>query len=346
MIDTQFEDLMQESVEHLEKDFYSKKFYFSYSSLNKLLWNPAVFYQMYILGMKEEKLDTHLVQGKIIHALLLEEEKFNDLFVISPANLPTGNLRTVIDRVFYHYTELKRNGDQREKLEEFDQAILDVMKDMNYHQSLKTDQQRLDKVLTSEAFNYWAFLQTKGNKTLIDQESYEFCKGAVELIKTNKQICKLIACNQTEFDNRDVFNEMSFQINIPDKTFGLKGIIDNIVIDHDEKIIYVNDIKTTSKDLKDFPESVEYYSYWLQAVIYVSVAALQHGHLISNQGYQLRFHFVVIDRAFQSYAFPVKESTLTAWLDRYKETIDIADWHYTNRSYELPYHFAKGIVAL
>lgn len=346
MIDTQFEDLMQASVEHLEKDFYSKKFYFSYSSLNKLLWNPAVFHQLYVLGMKEEKLDSHLVQGKIIHALLLEEEKFNDLFIISPANLPTGNLRTVIDRVFYHHQELKRNGDLREKLEEFDQAILDVMKDMNYHQSLKTDQQRLDKVLTAEAFNYWSFLQMKGNKTLIDQESYEFCKNAVELIKTNKQLCNLIGCDLTDFDNKEVFNEMPFQIDIASKPFGLKGIIDNIVIDHDAKTVFVNDIKTTSKDLKDFPESIEYYSYWLQAIIYVSMAALTYGHLISEQGYQLKFHFVVIDRAFQTYAFPVSESTLEKWLDKYKETIEIADWHYTNRSYELPYHFAKGLVAL
>lgn len=346
MIDTQFEDLMQESVKHLENDFYSKKFYFSYSSLNKLLWNPAVFYQMYVLGMKEEKLDTHLVQGKIIHALLLEEEKFGDMFVISPSNLPTGSLRTVIDRVFHHHTELKRNGDQREKLEEFDGAILDVMRDMNYYQNLKTDQQRLDKVLTPDAFSYWAFLQMKGNKTLIDQESYDFCKNAVELIKTNKQLCHLIGCDRTEFDNREIFNEMKFEMNLPNQPFGLKGIIDNVVVDHDEKIIFVNDIKTTSKDLKDFPESIEYYSYWLQAVIYVSVVAMQYGHLISEQGYQLKFHFVAIDRTFQSYAFPVKESTLSTWLDRYKETIEIAEWHYKNQSYELPYHFAKGLVAL
>ena len=346
MIDAQLEDLMQESVQHLEKDFYSKKFYFSYSSLNKLLWNPAVFYQMYILGMKDEKIDSHLVQGKIIHALLLEEEKFNDLFIISPANLPTGNLRTVIDRVFYHHTELKRNGDQRDKLEEFDQAILDVMKDMNYHQSLKTDQQRLDKILTAEAFNYWDFLQMRGNKTLIDQESYEFCKSAVELIKTNKQLCSLIGCDLTEFDNKEVYNETPFQIDLPDRPFGIKGIVDNVVIDHDNKTISVNDIKTTSKDLKDFPESIEYYSYWLQAVIYVSMAALRHINLIEQQGYKLNFHFVVIDRAFQTYAFPVQESTLNKWLDKYKEVIDIAEWHYTNKSYELPYHFAKGLVAL
>lgn len=346
MIDTQLEDLMQESIEHLETDFYKQKFYFSYSSLNKLLWNPAVFYQMYILGMKEERIDTHLVQGKIIHALLLEEEKFNELFIISPANLPTGNLRTVIDRVFYHHTELKRNGDQREKLEEFDQAILDVMKDMNYHQSLKTDQQRLDKTLTAEAFNYWGFLQMKGNKTLIDQESYEFCKSAVDIIKTNKQLCSLIGCNLTEFDNKEVFNEMPFRFDLPGLPFGLKGIVDNIVVDHDSKTICVNDIKTTSKDLKDFPESIEYYSYWLQAVIYVSMAALKHNDLIEQQGYSLKFHFVVIDRAFQTYAFPVQESTLTKWLDKYKEVIDIAYWHYTNKSYELPYQFAKGLVAL
>jgi len=305
MIDTQFEDLMQESVQHLESDFYKQKFYFSYSSLNKLLWNPAVFYQMYILGMKEDKLDAHLVQGKVIHALLLEEQKFNDMF-----------------------------------------AILDVMKDMNYHQSLKTDQQRLDKVLVGDSYNYWAFLQMKGNKTLIDQETYDFCKNAVELIRTNKQVCSLIGCEVTEFENKEVFNETPFQFDLNDRPFGLKGIIDNIVIDHDNKTIYVNDIKTTSKDLKEFPESVEYYSYWLQAVIYLSMAALKHGDLISQHGYALRFHFVVIDRAFQTYAFPVKESTLTGWLDRYKEVMDIADWHYTNRSYELPYQFAKGLVAL
>lgn len=344
-MDIQLEDLMTESVQHLETDFYKKKFYFSYSSLNKLLWNPAVFYQMYVLGMKEERLDSHLVQGKIVHALLLEEEKFKDLFIISPANLPTGNLRTVIDRVFYHHQELKRNGDSREKLEEFDQAILDVMKDMNYHQSLKTDQQRLDKILTAEASNYWGFLQQKGSKTLIDQESYEFCKSAVELIKTNKQLCSLIGCSLTEFDNKEVYNETPFQIDLPGKPFGLKGIVDNIVIDHDNRTICVNDIKTTSKDLKDFPESIEYYSYWLQAVIYVSMAALKHEDLI-NQGYQLKFHFVVIDRAFQTYAFPVQESTLSKWLDKYREVIDIAYWHYTNKSYELPYHFAKGLIAL
>jgi len=342
----ELEQLMQESIEIQEKDFYSRKFYYSYSSLNKLLWNPQVFYQMYVLGLKEEKTDAHLVQGKLIHLLLLEPEKFAENFILSPTTLPTGNLRVVIDRVYRHHQELSRNGDQREKLEEFDQAILDIMRDINYHQSLKTDQQRLDKILTSEAFNYWSFLKMRGDKTLVDQDTYDFCSSAVDIIKTNKDVCRLIGCNTTEFDNREIMNEVAFQLDLPTKNYGLKGIVDNIVIDHDAKTIFINDIKTTSKDLKDFPESIEYYSYWLQCVIYMIMSSMHFNQLIEQQGYQVKFHFVVIDRAYQTYAFPVTEKTMTKWLDQFGKVIETAEWHYVNRSYDLPYEFAKGLVAL
>jgi hypothetical protein len=341
----ELESIMQESVGILEKDFYKKKFYYSYSSLNKLIWNPQIFYQMYVLGLKEEKLDQHLVQGKLIHLLLLEPEKFAEEFMMTPGTIPTGNLRTVVDRVFRHYSELSRNGDDRTELAQFDGAILDVMADMNYFQNLKTDQQRLDKIMTTEAVSYWEFLKTKGNKTLIDPETFKFCQDAVEIIKTNDQVCNLIGCNVTEFDNKEVINEQSVLIDLPNQAYGLKGIIDNLVIDHDAKTIFINDIKTTSKDLKDFPESIEYYSYWLQSVIYMIMVSQVYAQLLNN-GYQVKFHFVVIDRTFQSYAFPVSEKTLNNWLDRFTECIKKAEWHYQNRSYDLPYEFAQGLVVL
>jgi hypothetical protein len=336
---------MQESAELLENNFYSQKFYFSYSSLNKLMWNPAVFYQQYVLGLKEERTDAHLVQGKIVHALLLEEEKFNDHFIISPSKLPGDSVKVVIDRVFAHHQELAQNGDTRTELLHFDQAILDVMVDMNYHQSLKTDQQRLDKIISAESTSYWSFLKTKGNKTLIDQDSYDFCKNAVELIKTNKELCSLIGCNTTEFDNVEVFNELPLTVEYAKAEFGLKGIIDNVVINHDKKIIFINDIKTTSKDLKDFPETVEFYSYWLQAVIYCTMIGIKYKDLLES-GYQMKFHFVVIDRAFQTYSFLVTESTLNNWLDRMNKVLEAANWHYQNKRYDLPYNFATGSVVL
>ena len=341
----ELEDIMQESAELLENSFYSQKFYFSYSSLNKLLWNPAVFYQHYILGMKEERTDAHLVQGKIIHALLLEEDKFNDQFIISPGKLPGDAVKSVVDRVFAHYQELSQNGDLRTELKDFDQAILDVMVDMNYHQSLKTDQQRIDKIISTETLSYWDFLKTKGDKILIDQDTYDFCKNAVDLIKTNKALCNLIGCDLSEFDNKEVYNEIPLTVEYADAPFGLKGIIDNLVIDHDKKTIFVNDIKTTSKDLKDFKETIEFYSYWLQAVIYCTMVATRYRELFDS-GYELKFHFVVIDRAFQTYPFYVTEPTLSSWLTRMKTVLESAKWHYVNKRYDLPYDFATGSVVL
>jgi hypothetical protein len=341
----ELEQLMNESIEKLEKEFYNKKFEFSYSSLNKLMWNPAVFHQLYILGIKEEKTDAHLVNGKLIHGLLLEPEKFNEQFLVSPSNLPTGSIRTVVDRIYYHHVELAKHGDVRENLVEFTNGIIDVLKDINLHQTLKTDQQRLDKILTPEAINYWNFLKSKGNKTLIDQETYDFCNNAVEIIKTNKDICKLIGCKLNEFDNKEVFNEIKLSCNINEKPFGLKGIVDNLVIDHDEKVLYINDVKTTSKDLKDFPETVEFYGYWMQAAIYSSLVVSNYAKLIDD-GYELKFNFVVIDKMYNVYPFPVSHTTLISWLGRLEETLNKANWHYTNNEFNLPYDFATNSITL
>jgi hypothetical protein len=339
------EQIMEESIQILEKDFYDKTFQFSYSSLNKLMWNPQAFYQMYILGNREEKTESYLVNGKIIHCLLLEPEKFDEQFIISPSNLPTGNTRTVVDRVYAHHVELANNGDQRTNLVEFTDAMLDVLKDINLHQSLKTDQQRIDKVFTPEAVEYWNYLRTKGNKTLIDQENYDFCKTGVELIKMDSKICNLIGCNLNDFSNKEVFNELPVDITINDRPFGLKGIIDNVVVDHDSRVIYINDIKTTSKELKDFPESIEFYNYWMQAAIYSTIIAIKFLHLIDG-GYQMKFHFVVIDKNYQVYPFPVSEVTLNSWFDRLSQALQKAEWHYINKNYELPYEYANGLVVL
>lgn len=337
--------IIQESMEIMEKEFYANPFKFSYSSLNKLMWNPQAFYQTYVLGNREERTDAHLVNGKIIHCLLLEPQKFDQHFIVSPSNLPTGSTKTVIDTVYRHARELQLNGDERTEFTDFSDAVLDVLKDINLHQSLKTDQQRIDKIYTAEAINYWNFLKIKANKTLIDQESYEFCKTSVDLIKQDKQLCNLIGCNITEFDTREVFNEIQLDCGINDKSFGLKGIIDNLVFDHDNKMIYINDVKTTSKDLKDFPETVEFYSYWMQAAIYNTMVAVKYMNLI-DAGYKMKFHFVVIDRSYNVYPFPVSDNTMNTWFTKLTEVLDKADWHYQNRNYMLPYEFAVGSVTL
>lgn len=339
-----FEALIEETVGQLEQDFFNKRFYFSYSSLSKLLWNPKVFYDMYVLGLKEEKTEAHIVQGKLIHALLLEPDKIKDQFIISPMNLPTGNVKSLVEKVYVR-TELLSQAGIVEPFAAYAQFILEEMKAMNYHQSLKTDQQRLDKVLTPEAQNYFDFLRNKKGKTLVDESSVEFCKAAVEIIKANQELMDTLGLNVTDFDNKEVYHEHPMQHEAPGNFCGLKGIVDNLVIDHDKKTVTINDIKTTGKDLKDFPESVEYFSYWLQAVIY----SIMVGELMKDRkltGYQLQFNFVVTDRTFQSYVFKVSKETMNQWAVRFNELVGKAQWHFENKRFDLPYEFATGAVTL
>jgi len=338
---------LNENIQSAEDKFYSEYFYFSYSSMNKLLWNPVVFYQLYVMKVKDEKTSPALTNGKLIHLLLLNEHDFKDQYEISPDTLPVGNSKTVIDRLYVHYKELLKTGDQRNKLEDFENAILDILVDMNLHQSLKTDVQRIEKIINKETINYWTFLVNSLNKTIIDQETYDYCLKAVNIIKNTPEFSELMGLNVTEFDNIEVFNEIEIREKLINHPFGLKGILDNLVINHDNKTICINDLKTTSKELKDFPESIQYYSYWLQAVMYCILVSLKHGHLIEKQGYKLKFNFIVLDKNLLAYSFPVSEDTLKLWFDKFKEeALDPTVYHYTNKKYYLPYKFCTKKVII
>ena len=82
------------------EQFYKSDFYFSYSSINKLLYSPAAFYKHYILNQREDSVDAHLVAGKVVHCLLLEPKNFDKEFIVIPSNLPKDNNRLLVDEVF------------------------------------------------------------------------------------------------------------------------------------------------------------------------------------------------------------------------------------------------------
>ena len=60
-----------------ENSFYNKKFSFSYSSINKMLFSPKLFYKEYVLLDREERTDKHLIEGRVIHCLLFEPNNLN-----------------------------------------------------------------------------------------------------------------------------------------------------------------------------------------------------------------------------------------------------------------------------
>jgi hypothetical protein len=315
-----------------EEKFYSKKFSFSYSSLNKLLFVPNTFYKHYILGEREDRLDSHLVEGRALHCLLLEPEVFNDQFVVSLATLPGDNARKVIDKV---YALSCQDGCEGLPLSSHELVILDILREINLHQSLKTDQQRVDKVLTAENVNYYEFLKSKGSKTVIDQETYDKLRGYVEIIFSTESVTSLL-----QLGSPNSKSEVPLEADTK-YGFGLKGIIDNYVYDPETKVVTINDFKTTGKTISEFKETVDYYKYWMQAAMYYKLIEANFKGLS-----EIRFNFIVIDKYQQVFAFPVCAATLHSWVWSLDEILEKANYHYTNRRYDLPYEFLVNNVTL
>jgi hypothetical protein len=293
---------------------------------------PNTFYKHYILGEREDRLDSHLVEGRALHCLLLEQEKFDDLFVVSPNSLPGDNAKKVIDKV---YALSCQDGCEALSLSTHEAIILDILREINLHQSLKTDQQRVDKILTAENISYYEFLKSKGSKTVIDQETYDKLKGYVEIILSNESVTCLL-----QLGGSNSHSEVALEADTK-YGFGLKGIIDNYVYDPETNSVTINDFKTTGKTISEFRETVDYYKYWMQAAMYYKLIQAKYPNVKD-----IRFNFIVIDKYQQVFAFPVCAATLHSWIWNLDEVIKKAEFHYTNRRYDLPYDYIVNKVTL
>jgi len=280
-------------------------------------------------------MEQHLVDGSLLHCLLLEENKFDEKFVISPGKLPGDSAKKVLDTVF---TRACNDGTSDLSLDMQEFHILAVLQEINLHQSLKTDAQRVEKLITAENVSYYEFLRTKGDKLVIDNETLERVKLSVDEVKQNQKAWSLLGIGDPNSKS-----EVPLLADLDDHKFGLKGIVDNIRVSHEEKVIYITDLKTTGKLLQDFPDTIEYYKYWLQAAVYVRLVRKSMPELST---YGIKFHFIVVDKLNQSYAFEVSSVTLREWLDRLDEVLKVADYHYTSRNYDLPYEYKEGNVIL
>lgn len=342
--------------EDLEKEFYSKPFQLSYSGLSKLIYSPSIFYNHYILKQREDRTDSHLVDGKVIHCLMLNDGSFDDEFVLIKDNLPTGNTRLVIDKVFQHHITCNNvENDLLTSLASYDQKILEILKEINLHQSLTDDkkapfkmgdQKRLEKILNEESISYFEFLKTKGNRTLIDSETLQRCNESVNYLKANSTVCELLGLYKSELENIKMVNETLLSSdNVGHESIGLKGIADSIQINYDKKIIYVNDLKTTAKTITDFPETVKFYNYNIQAAIYMRLVREVYKDIITSE-WSIMFNFIVIDKYFQVYCFEVSEPTILSWDELLSNKLVEAYWHYKNNNYILPYDFAVNKLML
>jgi hypothetical protein len=232
-------------------------------------------------------------------------------------------------------------------LDDFSNELLGQMQVNNLYQSLKTDVQRLEKMITINNKEYFDFLKIKETKTVIDPAVKQQAEEALEAIKANDRVKALLQLEPDKPQGISVFNELFVTTELEKYPFGFKGVLDNVVMDENTKTLFINDLKTTNKSIQNFPESVVYYRYDIQATMYVGLCyeKFLKDRPDANE-WTIVFTFIVIDKYNQVYPFQVSKETLTEWEREFSFVVTQLDYHYLNRDYTLPYQLAIGNVIL
>lgn len=301
----------------------------SYSSINKMLFSPKLFYSHYILNEREEKIESYLVEGKLVHCFILQPEEFENLFTVAPGKVPTANVLKIL-----HSLHKQVDGGSS-KLKDHQDLILEELKLQNLYQSFKEDEKRLAKILTDDNQNYFEFLFNRQGKDLVDEDMVERCKAYAQVMRDEPTIAAHLEL--TKSDAFKVMNEIPLDLKNYKGQFGLKGILDRLVIDEFGNAEVI-DVKTTGKTISDFPDTIEFYNYWLQAAIYVTLVSKISDIPIEKISYS----FWVIDKYEQVYNFGVSKDTIAEWLKRFEEAYSKATYHIENVRYDVPYEFCKS----
>lgn len=332
----------------LEDEFYSQPFMLSYSGLSKLMFSPILFYNHYILKQRDDVVEKPMVEGKLLHCLLLNPEEFKNEFVLMSSAMPSENPKKILDKLYKFlnekYPEITacNTTEYLNNILAVEDAILSILKEHNLYQSLKTDSQRLDKMITSVNLSYLDYLYLSKKKTVVDQEMYDFAKDVVEKIKSDSKINALMGTYQDSLEVKTkVFNELDLvMMEFEEYSFGIRGIIDNLVVDHDNKVIRVNDLKKTGKSISAFKDSIEYFGYWIQTALYV--------RLINNiksttfgVDYPVEFRFIVVDPYMQIAPIKISDQTIEEWSIKLDDILHKAEFHLNKKDFSLPYDFLQ-----
>lgn len=341
---------MKELLNELEQANYDaffsniKDLKLSASSIKLLLDSPKRYFNDYILGNKEVKKGKHFDEGSLVHCMVLEPENLNDKFINMGVPVPSENTKAVID----YLISLEKDDSN---IENYSTEILDYLLEINLHQSLvddkkapfkSGDEKRLEKIINDNSIEYFRLMVEAREKTIVDSASWDKCYNKAKAILDNPDALFLLKkIKETD----EIRVEFAMEDEVPGINYMLKGVLDAIKVDRENKTLYISDIKTTNGLLKDFPDVVETYNYWLQGAIYKLLAEpLLRG---SAFDYKIIFNFVVVDRNDDVYCFKVNHPTLNRWVDRLTKVVnEQVEYHISNKDFTLPYDFANKLISL
>ena len=183
-------------------------------------------------------------------------------------------------------------------------------------------------------------------KFVLSKKLYDSAHACINSIKRNGAIQRILS--QNLFEPKEFYNEIALfsdiEVVFPDGVSTIirfKGKLDSVVWDPEKKILYLNDIKTTSKGLSYFMGYIyndvpydgvfEHRSYYTQLYIYSVLLQMYFQKILGIDDYTLYTNIFAVETTgeYRSESFRINNSYIELGKKEFKELMVRLAWHTT-----------------
>jgi len=256
------------------------------SLLKEILKSPQAFLRAKERYQSDEGvIAPHFVFGSLVDHLITEDHNtFEDIFYLTSES----SCSDTIIKVVTHCFEENPTG----KLEDHYESIVRGCGYEVYGQSWK-EETRVKKVI-EQGSEYFNMLIESAGKTIVFGEEYNKALISHASLLSDPYTSKYLKPNNNQQLIKKQIVEFTY------KSIELKGELDLVFIDHNNKTITPIDVKTIGTSVYQFPFNFWKFRYDFQAAVYTYGIECTMNKLI-NQGYVIdNFKFLVVEKESQN----------------------------------------------
>lgn len=264
--------------------------------------------------------------GSLVDCLILDEDKFEEKYLIAKAKEPTATLLEIFNKTFPDCTE--------SQIEEIVNQQTEDGKYI-YWGSTKKPELRRANWDNPEFWDYWKEKEKAKQFILVSQENYNQAIEAKFNFRRDGFIAKLLR-------EKEINTHVVLQFNYEE--FNCKSELDIVLIDHKEKTIQEIDLKSSSSNRFGFVSDIKKYRYDFQRAFY-NIGMKKYAEEL---GYTLLAPSIIYIPSFSNspcYLFEFEEKYVSGlnYTDKYGNVIESVDsaferltWHLNNDLWEYP----------
>lgn len=241
-----------------------------------------------VATLKEKQESPSLTFGSVVDTLITSPEEFNDKYVVMTLPAISDTLKEIVNDLYSKY---------KDEYETIAQMNDDIISEVGLaHDYYKADKYRNHRIKTiRECDNYYKTLQSVGDKTVIDTDTYMDALKCVQALKED-DTTKWYFAENTPFDtniSRDY--QLKFKTKLTNLEY--RCMADLLIVDYDKKEIIPVDLKTSSSNEWDFTKTFVKWQYQIQARLYWRIIRQCMDHDEFFKDFKLcDYRFIVINR--------------------------------------------------